>query len=139
MHRQVLSALALAIALLSAAPALSQEAEGMTSAPMIGASLTEKFWVEAEEDAGLPGAMVLFLSEGTMLQVSCWETYRLSSWKMTGDESLSWEEDAMTIEADIVELNEAELVLALHLVGDEVVEKRYTVSPVPYLCPDMPR
>ena len=58
---------------------------------------------------------------------------------MTGEDSLSWQEDTMTIEADIVELNEAELVLALHLVGGEVVEERYTVSPVPFLCPDMPR
>jgi hypothetical protein len=129
----------LAVAALCALPASAQEAEGMTSAPMIGASLTEKFWVQSEEDAGLPGSMVLFLSEGTMLQDSCWETYRLSNWKMTGEDSLSWQEDTMTIEADIVELNEAELILALHLVGDETVEKRYTAAPVPFLCPDMPR
>ena len=129
----------LAVAALCALPASAQEAEGMTSAPMIGASLTEKFWVQSEEDAGLPGSMVLFLSEGTMLQDSCWETYRLSNWKMTGEDSLSWQEDTMTIEADIVELNEAELILALHLVGDETVEKRYAASPVPFLCPDMPR
>ena len=129
----------LAVSALCALPASAQEAEGMTSAPMIGASFTEKFWVQSEEDAGLPGSMVLFLSEGTMLQDSCWETYRLSNWKMTGEDSLSWQEDTMTIEADIVELNEAELILALHLVGDETVEKRYTASPVPFLCPDMPR
>lgn len=117
-------------------PAMAQD--DTTSAPTVGASLTEKFWVQSEEDTGLPGSMVLFLSEGTMLQDSCWETYRLSSWQMTGDESLSWQEDAMTIEADIVELNEAELVLALHL-GEEIVENRYTAAPVPYLCPDMPQ
>lgn len=139
MFRQFVPAVALALTLAGVAPSLAQDAEGMTSAPMIGASLTEKFWVQSEEDAGLPGSMVLFLSEGTMLQDSCWETYRLSNWQMTGEESLSWQEDTMTIEADIVELSEAELVLALHLVGGEVVEKRYTVSPVPFLCPDMPR
>lgn len=139
MFRQIVPAIALALPLLGVAPSLAQQAEGMTSAPMIGASLTEKFWVQSEEDAGLPGSMVLFLSEGTMLQDSCWETYRLSNWQMTGEESLSWEEDTMTIEADIVELNEAELVLSLHLVGGEVVEKRYTASPVPFVCPDMPR
>ncbi len=110
----------------------------MTSAPMIGASLTEKFWIQSQDDAGLPGSMVLFLSEGTMLQDSCWETYRLSNWQMTGEDSLSWQEDTMTIEADIVELNEAELVLALHL-GEDIVEERYTAAPVPFVCPDMPR
>jgi hypothetical protein len=139
MFRQIATAAAFSSALVLASPAFAQQAEGMTSAPMIGASLTEKFWVQSEEDAGLPGSMVLFLSEGTMLQDSCWETYRLSNWQMTGEDSLSWQEDTMTIEADIVELNEAELVLALHLVGGEVVEERYTVSPVPFLCPDMPR
>lgn len=128
----------LAFAALSASPATAQEAEGMTSAPMIGASLTEKFWIQSQDDAGLPGSMVLFLSEGTMLQDSCWETYRLSNWQMTGEDSLSWQEDTMTIEADIVELNEAELVLALHL-GEDIVEERYTAAPVPFVCPDMPR
>lgn len=134
MRRPVLAALAGLV--LTALPAAAQE--GMTFAPTVGASLTEKFWVQSEEDAGLPGAMVLFLSEGTMLQDSCWETYRLSNWQMIDDDSLSWEEDTMTIEADIVELNEAELVLALHL-GEEIVEKRYAAAPVPYVCPDMPR
>ncbi|UYQ73686.1 hypothetical protein OF122_08005 [Pelagibacterium flavum] len=128
----------LAFSALFASPATAQEAEGMTSAPMIGASLTEKFWIQSQDDAGLPGSMVLFLSEGTMLQDSCWETYRLSNWQMTGEDSLSWQEDTMTIEADIVELNEAELVLALHL-GEDIVEERYTAAPVPFVCPDMPR
>ena len=135
MRRRPLTALALA-ATLAASPATAQE--GMTFAPMVGASLTERFWVQSEADTGLPGSMMLFLSEGTMLQDSCWETYRLSNWQMTSDESLSWEEDTATIEADIVELNEAELILALHL-GDEIVEKRFTAAPVPYVCPDMPR
>jgi hypothetical protein len=57
---------------------------------------------------------------------------------MTGEESLSWEDDTMTIEADIVELDEAQLVLALHL-GEEIVEQRYTAAAVPFVCPDMPR
>lgn len=127
---------ALLASALLAAPAMAQEE--MTSAPMIGASLTEKFWVQSEADAGLPGSMILFLSEGIMMQTSCWEGYRLSDWQMTAEDSLSWQEDTMTIEADIVELSEAELVLALHL-GDEIVEKRFAPSPVPYVCPDMPR
>jgi hypothetical protein len=44
----------------------------------------------------------------------------------------------MTIEADIVVLDEAQLVLALHL-GEEIVEQRYTAAAVPFVCPDMPR
>ncbi|WMT89931.1 hypothetical protein [Pelagibacterium sp. H642] len=137
MHRHLLPILAVA-ATLAGLPATAQEIDEMTSAPIIGASLTDRFWVQSEQDAGLPGSMVVFLSEGTMLQDSCWETYRLSNWQMTGEESLSWQEDTATIEADIIELNEAELVLALHL-GDEIVEKRYAAAAVPFVCPDMPR
>lgn len=124
-----------AIALL-ALPAVAQE--DLTSAPMIGASLTEKVWVESEEAAGRPGAMVLFLSEGTMLQTSCWEGYRLSSWYMESDTALSWNEDGQIISAEIVELNEAELILEMDLVG-ETVTRTFAPAPVPYVCPDMPR
>ena len=52
---------ALAALTLAASPALAQEE--MTSAPMVGASLTDKFWVQSEEETGLPGSMVLFLSD----------------------------------------------------------------------------
>lgn len=138
MRRELLRVLALVPVLSIALPLAAQEADSLAFAPVIGASLTEKFWIEADENSALPGAMMLFLSEGTMLQDSCWETYRLSNWQMVADDSLSWEEDTATITADIVELNEAELVLALRL-GDDIVEKRYAAAPVPYLCPDMPR
>lgn len=137
MFRPALAALVLATSL-AALPASAQVFDELSSAPILGASLTERFWVQSTEDAGLPGSMVLFLSEGTMLQDSCWETYRLSNWQMTGEDALSWEEDGTTIVGDIVVLDEAELVLALHL-GEEIVEKRYTAAPVPYVCPDMPR
>lgn len=139
MLRPTLLALAFA-ATFAALPASAQdEGEAMTSAPVIGASLTEKIWVQPETESGLPGAMKLFLSEGTMLQTSCWEGYRLSSWQMVSDTTLSWEEDTQTITAEIVELNEAELILALQLVGGEVVEQHFEAAPVPFVCPDMPR
>lgn len=118
-----------------AAPAIAQE--GMTWAPIPGASLTERIWVSTDE-ASVPGSMVLFLSDGTLLQDSCWETYRLSTWQMLSDTELSWDEDGATINASVIELNEAELILELDLV-DGPVTHSYTLAPVPYVCPDMPR
>jgi hypothetical protein len=44
----------------------------------------------------------------------------------------------MDIKADIVTLTADELVLSLKLKGGDV-EEHYTPSPVPAVCPDMPK
>lgn len=134
MHRPLL---ATAIVLALAFPASAQDTDGITFAPMIGASLTEKIWMRSD-DPGLPGSMVLFLSDGTMLMDSCWETYRINTWQMIDEDNITWDEDGMTIPAEIIELNEAELILILTL-GEETVEQHFEVAPVPYVCPDVPR
>ncbi|WP_196258215.1 hypothetical protein [Pelagibacterium limicola] len=121
-----------------AIPALGQDSEAPTSAPMIGVSLTDRIWVRSDDTSGMPGSMQIFLSDGTLLSDSCWETYRLSSWVMTSDTTLVWNEDGMDIPAEIVELSEAELVLSLDLVN-ETITQRFEPAPVPYVCPDMPR
>jgi hypothetical protein len=100
--------------------------------------LTDRVWVKAGEDASLPGVIKIFLSDGTLVQDSCWETHRLSAWQQTGATSVSWNEDGMDIRADIVALTADELVLSLKLKGGDV-EERYVPSPVPATCPDMPK
>ncbi|HWJ88551.1 MAG TPA: hypothetical protein VNS12_10810 [Pelagibacterium sp.] len=138
MHRFPIPALALTVLALIATPTVAQDGEGLTFAPVVGSSFTEKFWIQSQAESGLPGSMMLFLSEGTMIQTSCWEGYRLSSWQMLSDTALSWQEDTQTIEAEIIEVDEAELILALHLV-DGTVEQHFQSAPVPFVCPDMPR
>ncbi|WP_137152469.1 hypothetical protein [Devosia sp. FKR38] len=98
--------------------------------------LLNKVWVRTGVDAGQPGPMQIFLADGTLVSDSCWETYRLSKWQQVSDTAISWDEDGMTINADIASLNATELVLNLKL-GSEVQELRYTTASVPYLCPDM--
>lgn len=94
---------------------------------------TDRVWSRSGESV-LPGTMKIFLSDGTLVQDSCWETHRLSPWKFTAAEALSWDEDGRPIEAKIVALKDTELVLAIN--GSE---EHYTSAPVPYLCPDMPK
>lgn len=118
-------------------PASAGMLEGMTAAPIAGSSLTERIWIRTDR-SDLPGSMRLFLSDGVMLSTSCWETYRLSNWRMTGEDTVSWDEDGVTIPATIVTLDEANLVLELDLGGD-IVTQTYEVAPVPFVCPDMPR
>lgn len=100
--------------------------------------LTNRVWVKASEDASLPGVVKIFLSDGTLVQDSCWETHRLSAWHQTGASSVSWNEDGMDIKADIVTLTADELVLSLKLKGGDV-EERYVPAPVPSTCPDTPK
>jgi hypothetical protein len=98
--------------------------------------LLNKVWIRADADASLPGPMQIFLGDGTLVSDSCWETYRLSKWQQVSDSAISWDEDGMTINADIASVSATELVLNLKL-GSEVQEQRFVTAEVPYVCPDM--
>lgn len=100
--------------------------------------LTNRVWVKSGDAAALPGVIKIFLTDGTLVQDSCWETHRLSPWLMTSASSVSWNEDGIDIKADIVTLTANELVLSLKLKGGDV-EERYAPAAVPYVCPDIPR
>ncbi|AKR56283.1 hypothetical protein XM25_10840 [Devosia sp. H5989] len=97
-----------------------------------GDGLTDRVWVQ--QDTDLPGAMQVFLSDGTLISDSCWETHRLSAWKQVDATHLSWEEDGMPISAEIVSLTADELVLK-----SPAGEQRFKPADVPYVCPDMPK
>lgn len=99
--------------------------------------LLNKVWVRADADeTSLPGPMQIFLADGTLVTDSCWETYRLSKWQQVSDSAISWDEDGMTINADIASVTDSELVLNLKL-GSDVQEQRFVTATVPYVCPDM--
>ena len=98
--------------------------------------LLNRVWVRQDSSDALPGVMHIFLADGTMVSDSCWETYRLSNWQQLSETEIAWDEDGMTINADIASLTSDELVLSLKLVGG-VEEQRFAPASVPYLCPDM--
>ena len=119
-------------------PASAQEATE-DSTEEAGASenpLLNKVWIRADADENLPGPMQIFLGDGTLVSDSCWETYRLSKWQQVSDGAICWDEDGMTINADIASVSDTELVLNLKL-GSEVQEQRFVTATVPYVCPDM--
>ena len=100
-------------------------------------SFSNRVWVKADS-GDLPGVMKIFLSDGTLVQDSCWETHRLSQWQMTSETGFTWNEDGIDIAADIVSVSAGDLVLSVRL-GNEAVEERYTAAAVPYVCPDVPK
>lgn len=97
------------------------------------AGLTDRVWVQAGTD--LPGVVKIFLSDGTLVQDSCWETHRMSAWQQISATEVRWNEDGIDVKADIVTLTANELVLKIAGVG----EQRYAPSPVPAVCPDTPK
>ena len=99
--------------------------------------LTNRVWARSDS-TGLPGVMRIFLSDGTLLMDSCWETYRLCPWRMESDGTLQWQEDAVDIRAAVLRVDAQDLVLRLHLVGGDE-EEHYRLASVPYVCPDMKR
>lgn len=119
-----------------ALPASAQDVEATDDAGESENPLLNKVWVRADADAAQPGPMQIFLSDGTLVSDSCWETYRLSKWQQVSDSAISWDEDGMTINADIASVSATELVLNLKL-GSEVQEQRFVTATAPYVCPDM--
>ncbi len=122
----------------STLPAVAQESEDVAEDRETGNPLLNKVWVRSDADPALPGPMQIFLEDGTLVSDSCWETYRLSKWQQVSETAISWDEDGMTINADIASISDTELVLSLKL-GSEVEEQRFVTATTPYLCPDIPK
>lgn len=116
-------------------PETASETRADAGTPTHG--LVNRVW--QQEDSGeLPGVIRIFLSDGTLVMDSCWETHRIAAWRMLGDDRLSWNEDGTEITARIAALGADLLTLVVDARGGPV-EERYTGAPVPSLCPDMPR
>ena len=118
-------------------PSATPVADSATDTPATPTpSFTDRVWLRA--DAGsAPGAMQVDLSDGTLISDSCFETYRLSSWRQDGDQVM-WSEDGVEIRARVASADAGALTLQIHLpAGDE--EQRFAAATVPYVCPDMPR
>lgn len=114
-----------------AAPAPALAAEGAVD------DLIDRIWIAEPEDENRPGVMRIFLRDGTLLQDSCFETYRLSRWEMSGDATISWDEDGTEIGAELTFVDDERLTLTLQL-GSDSYEQRFVPAEVPFICPDLP-
>ena len=98
---------------------------------------TDRAWVRSDA-TDLPGRLRVFLSDGTLIQDSCWEVYRLSSWRQEEAGRIVWSEDGQEIRAEVTEASDQLLRLRLDLV-DGPHEESYRPAEVPYVCPEMAR
>ena len=134
----IAAALAALVAACTDAPAPPPaRAEAGGTAAAAASALTNRVWIRTSPDPPL-GSMLIFLSDGTLLQDSCGETYRLSRWRADDLDTIRWQEDTAEIRATVVKLTEADLTLRLDLVSG-VGTATYVAATVPYVCPDLPR
>jgi hypothetical protein len=84
------------------------------------------------------GSLYVFFSNGTLMQTSCVEVYRLSTWRPTGERSLTITEDTARIDAE-VEPGERRMRLRLKLGGEWQPWKSLELLDTPFLCPDLRR
>ncbi|MGH9158510.1 MAG: hypothetical protein ACRD2X_00780 [Vicinamibacteraceae bacterium] len=96
-----------------------------------------KVWTSTDA-AAAPGTVRIFLSNGTLVMDSCWETYQLARWRSVDERRIEWQEGTEKIQAEVVEVADDRLVLQLQLVGETKAEA-YRAARIPYVCPDMPR
>jgi hypothetical protein len=130
--RVAVSAIAFSLALSSATAAQRTPRVSKSNVKL----LTNRVWMQTTPENGLPGVMMTFLSNGTLLQGSCWETYTLSNWKPAGASRITWTENGMPIFAELVSVSTVELVLEVGT-GEAKLQHIFQAARTPFNCPDM--
>ena len=111
-----------------------------SSAPASSESpLLSKVWRQtAPKDVPL-GMMYVFLPGGSLLQTSCTEVYRLSTWRQERDRTLTIVEDTARYEAEFEPDGDRRVRLRFKLGGEWQPWKTLDVLEAPFVCPDLPR
>jgi len=90
-----------------------------------------------------PGSIFIFLANGTLLETSCKETYRIATWtidKASPRELRVVEDQQLAFTANITELSNSALTMQKHLVrSKETQEVAFTAVEGEYVCPDLPK
>lgn len=141
----VLGLMALSACNYATAPAAKpQDALTTTSAPASELSspvdsLVNRAWrlSASATELAQPGRIRIFLSDGVYLQGACWEPFRLSTWKTTGPDSISWNEDGIEIPATISVADDA-VIITMQL-QNEARSERLSRMEAPFVCPDFPK
>jgi hypothetical protein len=132
--RTRLFAAALAMTAWAAHSAIAQEPDPHLTVKLD--LLPDRIWVEVDPSNDLPGVMTTFLSDGTLLFDSCWETYSVTRWKRLAARKLTWDENGIPVAAEVKSLSPDGLVLAISA-GRYKTEHRYVPVKTPFICPDM--
>ena len=140
MARQILVAL-----LLSTSSILAQTANGAAASQRALAPLFANIWrITSATPYPNSGSIYIFLRNGTLLETSCVETYRVATWKADPKSpgTIEVTEDGrVAFTAKILSLTSSNLHLrqTLALGNHEVREMTLTAIDKEFVCPDMPK
>ncbi|MBI1391764.1 MAG: hypothetical protein GC152_03380 [Alphaproteobacteria bacterium] len=135
----LLAAAALTLAMASAACSGAPQDAGQDAGQAdSGAGFENRVWMQDDAASGRPGVMRVFLSGGSLIMDSCWETYRLAAWRRIDADTIAWDEDGVEIVAGVAAPEDGRLMLTLKLRGGEETMALGEAA-APYLCPDVPK
>jgi len=106
--------------------------------------LFSRVWQVADAPSeAAPNSIYIFLSNGTLLQASCVETYRISAWTIDQESPQVLEiieDDSLAFTASIEELSDTTLTLQKELVrSGESQTVTLTAVQDEFFCPSLPR
>jgi hypothetical protein len=106
------------------------------------ASLFSHIWrVTKAPSQPAPGSIFIFLANGTLLETSCTETYRIATWtidKASPRELRVVEDQQLAFTANIAELTNSTLTLQKRLVrSKQTQDEAFTAVEGEYVCPDL--
>jgi hypothetical protein len=88
-----------------------------------------------------PGSIFIFFANGTLLETSCTETYRIATWtidKASPRELRVVEDKQLAFTANIAQLTNSTLILQKRLVqSKETQDVTFTAVESEYVCPDL--
>jgi hypothetical protein len=98
-----------------------------------------KPWKVTAPEGAPAGSLYIFMSNGTLLQTSCVEVYRLSSWRMDGQKLIITEDPNTRIEGEVQQPDASTLRVRLKLRSGWDPWKTLRLAKPPDVCPDLPR
>lgn len=104
--------------------------------------LFSRIW-QVTDPSSAPGSLYIFLANGTLLETSCVETYRIATWTIdkANPQVLRVVEDGqLAFTAQITELTDTSLRLQQTLVNSNE-QRELTLNAIDqeFVCPDLPR
>jgi hypothetical protein len=113
----------------------ARPAEGVPTSQAAG--FVNKIWRVTEPDAA-PGSLYIFLADGSLVQTSCVEVYRLSAWRRETSGALTITEDlSVRYEAEAESVGDRQLRLRFKLGGSWTPWKTLELARPPFVCPDL--
>ncbi len=127
------------VTLLGCLACCAWSADAQTTGAPAANRFVEKIWRVEEPSDAAPGSIYVFLSNGTVLQTSCVEVYRVSEWRSRGAGKLTITEDLKPIEVEIEQRRNDTLRMRFKLGGSWQPWKTLTTIQAPFVCPDLKR